>query len=274
MTPISLAQLTVLHASPPELVRIAGKCGYDFVGLRLLDVVGGDGWPLSSDPSLLRETKEAMAEQGVGVLDVELAKLQPHTIVEDFLPFLETAAELGAKHVLAQAQDDDWPRLVDNFARLCDLAAPLGLTVDVEFVTWAGLRNLAGVRRLVEAAARPNGGITIDTLHFYRSGCLVSEIDSIDPSLLHFIQIADAPAQAPDSEEGLIFAAREDRLYPGEGDLGLLEILQRLPPETAVAVEIPNSRLARQFSDDERACHAFEATRRLVAQASANRAAG
>lgn len=32
----SLAHLTILEAPPPELVRIAARTGYDFVGLRLI----------------------------------------------------------------------------------------------------------------------------------------------------------------------------------------------------------------------------------------------
>lgn len=274
MTLISLAHLTVLHASPAELAGIAGRCGYDAVGLRLIDVVGGDGWPLASSRKLMRETKQAMADNGVGVLDVELARLQPHTQVGDFRRFVEAAAELGARHILAQAHDDDWPRLVDNFASLCDLAAPYGLTLDVEFLTWTRMRDLAGVLALIEASGKDNAGVMIDTLHFFRSGCEPAELESVEPRRLHFIQIADAPAAAPDSSEGLIFAAREDRLDPGEGELPLLELLERLPAETAIAVEIPNSRLAAGLGDDERARRALEATRRLLARARAERSRG
>ena len=57
MTKYSLAQLTVLEASPPELIRIAGEAGYDFVGLRLLEVTGGDAWPLANDARLMRESR-------------------------------------------------------------------------------------------------------------------------------------------------------------------------------------------------------------------------
>ena len=58
MTQYSLAQLTVLEASPPELIRIAAAAGYDLVGLRLLEVTGGDAWPLTTDPAMLREIEE------------------------------------------------------------------------------------------------------------------------------------------------------------------------------------------------------------------------
>src|SRR5690242_11537290 len=111
MTKYSLAQLTVLHASPPELVRIAAAAGYDFVGLRLLEVTTGDSWPLVSDPLLLRQTRQALSSTGVGVLDIELVRLTPEFDAANLRPTLEVAAELGVRHVLTQAHDEHWARL-------------------------------------------------------------------------------------------------------------------------------------------------------------------
>ena len=82
-----------------------------------------------------------MDASGVGVLDVELVRLQPETSVTQFVPMLETAAALGARHVLTQAHDPDWDRLTANFAAFCDLAASYGMTVDVEFLTWTEMRG-------------------------------------------------------------------------------------------------------------------------------------
>src|SRR4051812_23117374 len=136
MTKYSLAQLTALNASPPELVRIAGSAGYDCVGLRLLEVTGGDAWPLASDRQLMRDTKDAMAIHDVSVLDIELVRLTPDIRIEELRPTLDAAAELGARHVLTQSHDGDWARLVHNFGTLCDLLSGYGLTADVEFLTW------------------------------------------------------------------------------------------------------------------------------------------
>ena len=121
MTKYSLAQLTALRASPPELVRIAAAAGYDYVGLRLLEVTGGDAWPLATDPQLLRETRAAMQQTGVGVLDVELVRLTPDFDVAALRSTFEVAAELGVRHILSQAHDPDWGRLVHNFGTLCDV---------------------------------------------------------------------------------------------------------------------------------------------------------
>jgi sugar phosphate isomerase/epimerase len=266
VTKYSLAQLTVLQASPPELIRIAAAAGYDYVGLRLLEVTGGDAWPLASEPQLLRETKAAMAAHGVGVLDIELVRLQPNTSIYDLRPTLDAAAELGARHVLTQAHDPDWARLVDNFGSLCDLLEIYGMTADVEFLTWTSMRGLAEVQRLLKAANRSSVGITIDTLHFFRSACKLQDLTDASPDLFHFIQISDAPAVGPTTTEGLIFAAREERLEPGTGELDLAGILRALPADITIAVEIPNSQLAARITDEERASRSLQSTKALVQQ--------
>src|SRR5690242_14634592 len=161
MTEYSLAQLTVLQASPPELIRIAAAAGYDYVGLRLLEVTGGDAWPLATDAALMRETKAALAEHNVGVLDVELVRLTPDVRIADLRPILDATAELGARHVLTQAHDTDWARLVHNFGSLCDLISGYALTADIEFLTWTPMRGVNEVMRLLRAANRTNAGITV-----------------------------------------------------------------------------------------------------------------
>jgi sugar phosphate isomerase/epimerase len=272
MTKYSLAQLTVVHASPPELIRIAAAAGYDYVGLRLLEVTGGDSWPLVSDPRLLRETRAAMSSTGVGVLDVELVRLAPEFEAAYLRPTLEIAAELGVRHILTQAHDEDWGRLVHNFGTLCDLLASYGLTADLEFLTWTKMRGVTEATRLLHAANRPNAGLTVDTLHFHRSACRIEDLRAVSPELFHFIQISDAPAVGPSSVEGLIFAAREDRLDPGAGELDLAAILRVLPVDVPIAVEIPNSRMASELSDEVRARRALCATRSLVEKVKSERA--
>ena len=69
----SLAHLSALNLSPPELVIAAAEAGYCYVGLRLVAVTpAGPAWPLWKDRSTMAGTKARIAETGVGVLDVEL----------------------------------------------------------------------------------------------------------------------------------------------------------------------------------------------------------
>lgn len=273
MTQYSLAHLTVLDASPPELTRLAAGAGYDLVGLRLLEVTGGDAWPLATDAALLRTTKQALQSYGIGVLDVELVRLHPQIDVDALRPTFEVAADLGARHILTQAHDEDWSRLVENFDRLCGLLTEYGLTADLEFLTWTKMRNVNEAMRLLATVDCSNAGITIDTLHFYRSGCTLEDLQPVPPELLHFVQISDAPALAPSSTEGLIRAARGERLNPGVGELDLAGLLGSFPANIPLAVEIPNASLARRLPVEDRVRAALDATKAVVKSTQVNKAA-
>jgi sugar phosphate isomerase/epimerase len=263
----SLAHLSALDLTPPELILVAAAAGFDYVGLRMTAVTpGGAHWPLWREPAVMAGTKARMADTGVGVLDVELARLEPATEVRDFLPVFEAAAEIGARHVLTQCDDPEFERAIENYGALCDLAAPFGLTCDVEFIPWQVTRDLAAAMRLVGAAGRRNGGIVIDSLHFARSGSRLAQIDDCPPEWFRFIQLCDAPKRAPATLEGLLYAAREERLFPGEGELDLVGILKRLPPDIPIALEIPTETLAYTEPHEERARLAREASERVLAQ--------
>ena len=110
-------------------------------------------YPLATDSALMRTTKVRLAATGIEVLDVELARIGPDENPRDFLRFLEAGAELGARHVITQLPDPDRARKIDRFAELCELASPLGLTIDLEFPSWTETPDLTEATRVVRAAA-------------------------------------------------------------------------------------------------------------------------
>jgi len=260
----SLAHLSALDLTPPELIIAAAEAEYDFVGLRFIGVTpGGAAWPLWEDKATMAGTRARMEETGVGVLDVELLKLLPGTDVALFEPCMAAAAEVGARHLLTQADDPEFNRVVDNYARLCDLAAPYGLTCDVEFIPWIETADLAAAGALVKTAGRDNGGLLIDSLHFARAGCRVEELDQWPAEWFHYIQLCDAPAEAPKSVDGLIYAAREERLLPGDGELDLMGVMRHLPYPIVVGIEMPAETLSFTAAPEERAAMARKSTLKL-----------
>jgi 3-dehydroquinate dehydratase II len=89
----SLAYLTVLGLSPVELVDVAARTGYRYVGFRLNRITPRDpSFPLITDRALRTETKARLADSGVEALDVELALLNPDTEPERYYDLLETGA--------------------------------------------------------------------------------------------------------------------------------------------------------------------------------------
>ena len=120
----SLAHLTVIRLSPPQVIEVAARTGYDTVGLRL---VGGTettpAYPLMNDKALMRGAKAAMAATGVGVLDIEFVRITPETDVSSLERFMAAGAELGAKYVITSAFDPDLSRFTDRLAAVSDLAS-------------------------------------------------------------------------------------------------------------------------------------------------------
>ena len=163
----------------------------------------------------------------------------------------------------------DEARLTANFAAFCDLAAPFGLTGDLEFMPWSNVPDLPTARRVVEAADRPNGGILVDPLHFARSSGRLADLRAVPRTLWHYWQMCDAPAEHPGTTEALLHTAREERLFPGEGGIDLVGMVRAMPADLPLSIEIPKATLARTMPAAERIRLAAKATRALVVRAEA-----
>ncbi|WP_423190899.1 TIM barrel protein [Agromyces ramosus] len=258
----SLAHLTALSLSPPELVDAAAAAGYRYVGLRMTKVTAQEPhYPLAYDPALMRATKTHLAATGIEVLDIELARITSGDSPRDYLRFLEAGVELGARHVITQLPDSDFSRKTDRFAELCQLAEPLGLTIDLEFPSWTETPNLTEATRVLRAADQPNAGLLIDLLHFARSGSSVEELRGLPPEWFHYAHVCDAPGEIPATTAGLIHTARFERLFPGEGEIDMLGILAALPAGIPFALEIPRAMLVAQVGAKEHARLAISAAR-------------
>ncbi|MGE4219261.1 MAG: sugar phosphate isomerase/epimerase family protein [Alphaproteobacteria bacterium] len=263
---LSLAYLTIFDADPVSAVRIAAETGYDMVGLRLLPSSPGEVlYPLMTDDALLREVAVALRDTGVEMGDVEIARLGAQTDVAAFTPFFERAARLRARHVLVAGDDPDERRLADSFAALARLAASFDLTVDLEFMPWTQVRDLAAARRIVEAAGEPNGGVLVDALHWDRAKSTAAEVRDLPRNRVNYVQLCDGPAHYDPSDEGLIAVARGARLNPGEGGIDLHALAAAIPADATVSVEVPNRERAQTVDARRRAADALAATRAILA---------
>jgi sugar phosphate isomerase/epimerase len=135
--------------------------------------------------------------------------------------------------------DPDLSRLSDRIAEFCDLAAPFGLTINLEFFPWTVVPNLSTAVHVIGKVDRQNSGILVDALHFDRSDSTLDQLRNVPATWLNFMHLCDAAGPRPSTNDGLIFTAREDRLPPGEGEIDLVSILNHMPPELAIGVEVP-----------------------------------
>lgn len=244
----SLAQLTVLGWAPPEMIYNAHTLGYDCVGIRsiTMGVKGERDYDISKNGDLFDLTKRAIDETGVTINDIELAKIADGVDVRNYEGPLEAAARLGVKNVISSIWTDRADFYLDQFAVLCDLAFQYGITVNLEFVTWAAVRTLKQAREVLRLVDRKNAGIMVDTLHLYRSRVDPAELDDCPGDLFHMAHICDGPEEIPDfdDKESLIHTGRDERFYVGEGAIDIADIVRRLPEDVVLSVELPH--LARE----------------------------
>ncbi len=165
---------------------------------------------------------------------------------------IETAARVGARSVVAVEMMGVAPALdeaAESFAAICDLAAPHGLLVHIEFLPFGGIPDLATAWAIVEAAGRPNGGLTLDSWHFFRSGSTLDQLAQIPGERIHAVQINDAPAKP---QADLFQETMTSRLLPGDGDFdltGFIRTLDRIGSTAPIGVEIFSSVQASQTVD-------------------------
>ena len=161
----SLAYLTSRHCTPAQAIAVAAQQGYAHVGLRLWpNAPGAPHQTLLGDSAALRETLAAQADTGVGVFDLEIvrigAEFDPHT----WDALFDAGAALNARAILVAGDDVLESRLTENYARLCEVMQPYGLSADLEFMPWTAVPDA-------------NGGLGGDGIAFFGNGvgqCLKS----------------------------------------------------------------------------------------------------
>ncbi|MEX0923490.1 MAG: TIM barrel protein [Rhodovibrionaceae bacterium] len=264
--PLSLSYYTVPELDAVEAVQVAADCGCAHIGLRLLGgQPGGSEMPLMTQPELRRELKTAMRERQISALDANTARLIPESDVAAFAPFLDVAAELGAKHVLTTLDDPDDNRALDNFTALCEAAAGRSLTIDVEFVPWLSVHDLVSAAALLRRCGHPAAGIALDALHFYRSGGSLEDLVTLPLEWFRYLQLCDAPRlEAAPSRDALIHEAVKERLLPGEGAIDLAGLLRAFPAPLPLALEVPQTELSARLDARGRVLRAARATQAVL----------
>jgi len=264
-TQYSLAHLTVLGCPPPEMAYIAARAGYDFISIRpiLMGLPGEPDYALADNPVMLKQTRRALADTGIKLHDIELARIYDHMHPSKYLPAMEVAAELGGRAVLSSIWTEDRDYAIEKFGQVCDLAKPFGLTVDLEYVPVAGVRSLADAVAVLKAVKRDNAGLMVDTHHFQRAGDQVEALDGLPREWFHFAHLCDAPAEIPADRAEMIRIMREGRMFLGEGGIDVAGILKHLP-EMVYSIELPNLVCVRETGYAEHAFRCLETTRAYV----------
>jgi sugar phosphate isomerase/epimerase len=264
---ISLGHPTLIDLSPPELVRVAARAGFDAVNFRITQLDAKDGaLSLLADEASVRETAAALAETGIALLDTEVIRIEPDTRADDFRPLFEVSRLLGARYVVAVGMAGDEAVVAGRFAELCAAAYPYGLKIVLEFMARGSIRTLDQARRIVTPVGAARAGILIDALHFYRSGAVVSDLAAIDPAFFPYMQINDVEdfrtRFSSPTPESVVWK----KVLPGSGDLELAALMAALPPGIPVSVEVPPAPGTVGAAAEQYAARALESTRAVLAK--------
>lgn len=248
--------MLVLSAPPfihvPLLERLAHARAAGFSAISLMP---GDIWALEEAGMSAADIHKRIADHGLAVMEMDCTAcwLPSHRSAGDDVPMaallrsmtpdrvVGTAARIGSPSVTAVEMMGVMPSLdeaAEAFAQLCDLAARHGMKAHIEFLPFGGIPDLASAWAIVQAAGRPNGGLTLDSWHFFRSGANFDLLERIPGSRIHTIQINDAPAE-PQSD--LMHETMTARLVPGQGSFDLtrfIRTLNRIGATAPISVEI------------------------------------
>ncbi len=244
----SLAYLTIPGTNPMDQIKIAKEAGYDFVSLRTIPMhlPGEPSFLPQDDPELFEAIKKALKEYDMPLMDIELARIRKDLDIAEYKPAFEAAAKLGATDVLGSVWTRDRAWYTDTAGKVADMAKEFGLKFNIEFLPWAGVRNLQEDITLVDDLGRDNVFVMVDTLHAGRAGVTGAELARTPRKYFNFIHLCDGPA-GPDGDPVLdnikddlmLFTAREGRMYPGEGVMAIADMVKAMP-EIPLSIELPN----------------------------------
>jgi len=265
---LCLEQITAWGLAPPDFVHLGAELGCAAVSLWVQSPTPqAIAPPLVDDAALLHATQEALNQSGLGVITVECFVLASETDISDYEAAFAAGAKLRAKAATVIAFDPDPLRQQENFNRLAALAAQYELALNIEFLAFSTVPNLAAAKTLVQNSKAANAGIAVDSLHLTRSGGNPAELSALPFGLLGTVQICDGPpSMAPELQA--VHEGFEQRMIPGEGSFALIDFIRALPPAQIIGVEVPLKNLADAgIPVEERARRAIAGTRHVLEQA-------
>jgi sugar phosphate isomerase/epimerase len=120
-----------------------------------------------------------------------------------------------------------WPEIRKkvglSLAELADIAAPYGVTLALEPVTFTPLRTLSQGLEVLDVAGRPNVGLCLDTFHLWTAGSPWEEVAQVDPSLIVVAHISDVTPK-----KGEIWTDADRDVLPGDGILPVQEGIEAI----------------------------------------------
>lgn len=254
---------------PVAFTRLAAELGCNSVSLNLSPNPGFNpdrhpAWSLRDDPALRRDTAAAARDTGVCIGMVEGFVLIPGRDIRAYAADLDIVCEIDSKRIAANSADKDLQKTIDGFVILAEMAAERGLLVSAEMGSMGPYGQVEAALALVRGVGKDNFNLLIDSMHFLRLGNTIEQFAALDPALIGYVQLCDAPLT--NRFDTYMEEAMYERLAPGDGELPLREFVKLIPPDVTVSLEIPMRALAEQgLGPRERIAPCVDAAREMLA---------
>jgi sugar phosphate isomerase/epimerase len=274
---LGIELLSVFGLPPVEFVNLAADLGCDCISAGLTAIpYNPHGYPpfsLRDDAHLRREMIAALRDRGVSVSLGEGFIVRPGRDVRDAAADMDIMQELGAERLNTLSMDPDLGRTLDQFAVLAEMAGSRGLETTVELCPFLTINNLDVALAAIRHVGRPDFRLLLDVMHLGRSGTSVADIKALDPTLIGYVQLSDAPLKP--INPNYMDEATFQRMVPGEGEMPLREYLAALPPGLVIGLEVPlRAQAEAGMGPAERLGQCVEAARGLLPQQHCSHAAG
>jgi sugar phosphate isomerase/epimerase len=250
-----------------ERIEAAARAGFKGVGL----------WHSDLDHVLksytLPQMKRILDDNGMKYIEIEFLADWFHPpgsekrIASDKTRKLlfDAAEGLGGRHIKVGdffKSECPMPRLIDEFAKLCQEAAKRGITIAYELMPFSVIDTLAQSRQLVEGAAQKNGGVIFDLWHIVKLGIPYDEVHKFPKQYYIGLEINDGYLKTPAGMD-MVTETTSHRRLCGEGEFDIKGFLAKVPGSNysgPVGIEVLWEGL-RSWPLEKTAKTAFETTR-------------
>ena len=276
MTPVAptyrlgIEQLSAFSLPPVNFVHLVADLGCQCFSAGLVGLgYNPNHYPdfsLREDKAMRRATIAAMRERGVAISLGEGCIIRPGSDIRDTAADMDIMAELGAERLNTTSMDPDLARTLDQLGLFAEMAAERGMVSTLELCPALTIRDLGMAVDAVRHVGRADFTLLLDTMHLGRSGATGADVAALDPAMIGYVQLCDAP-HVP-TEPDYLREATFERMVPGEGDMPLRDYLAAIPTGVTISLEVPRRALAEagvEPADRLRPCVA--AARILIAEA-------
>jgi sugar phosphate isomerase/epimerase len=218
---ISLNLATIRPADLERKLHAAATAGFRAVGLLWdemaaqreagLEEVRLSGLAVSEIASIGGWTDSDRATRLVAMARVEQA--------------CELAASVRCDLVVAQSPAGEVEPFAaaNDFREICRLAEPFRVKVGLEFIgSHRQISTVAAAWEIIDLADAENGGLVIDTFHYFRGGSTLEMLEPVPGGKVFLVQVSDC-MELPRHE-----MENRHRVYPGTGVFPLEPLLGAL----------------------------------------------